>query len=361
MPEPFTLKLRNEKGSINAVKSDKAISHFLRYLEGERNASPHTSGNYLLDIRQFTAIIWGNGAKPPYAWSSVDKFAARKFIVQLQKQLVCSATIGRKISSLRSFYKFMTREEYVGNNPFSGLSAPKRKKSLPQVLTIGEVIRLLQAPSQYGAEAIKTEKDRKKRAWLEYAALRDTAILEVLYSAGMRISELTNLGMQNIDLLAGVIKVLGKGNKERFCPLGKPAAKALSAALEKRNEIIPFLQGNGKKGKKNGLPRCERGLPASPKRSGVGGPLFISHTGGKLTPRSIERLMKRYLIHANLNPAVSPHALRHSFATHLLDAGADLRSVQELLGHASLSTTQIYTHVSIEHLKKVYNEAHPRA
>jgi len=340
MPEP--------KGSINAVKSDKAISHFLRYLEGERNASPHTSGNYLLDIRQFTFLIWGSGSKPPYAWSSVDKFAARKFIVQLQKQSACSATIGRKLSSLRSFYKFMTREEYVGNNPFAGLASPKRKKSLPHVLTVGEITRLLLSPFQYGAEAIKDEKDRKKRAWLEYAALRDTAILEVLYSTGMRISELTNLGMQNIDLLAGVIKVLGKGNKERFCLLGRPAAKALSAALEKRNEIIPFLEG--KKGKKNGLPRCERG-----------GPLFLGHTGGKLTPRSVERLMKRYLIHANLNPAVSPHALRHSFATHLLDAGADLRSVQELLGHASLSTTQIYTHVSVEHLKKVYDEAHPRA
>ncbi len=157
MPEPFTLKLRNEKGSINAVKSDKAINHFLRYLEGERNASPHTSGNYLLDIRQFTAIIWGIGAKPPYAWSSVDKFAARKFIVQLQKQSASPATIGRKISSLRSFYKFMTREEYVGNNPFAGLVSPKRKKSLPHVLTVGEVIRLLQAPSQYGAEAIHSE------------------------------------------------------------------------------------------------------------------------------------------------------------------------------------------------------------
>ena len=344
MPEP--------KGSINAVKSDKAIGHFLRYLEGERNASPHTSGNYLLDIRQFAFLVWGGGSKPPYAWSSVDKFAARKFIVQLQKQSACSATIGRKISSLRSFYKFMTREEYVGNNPFAGLASPKRKKSLPHVLTVGEVIRLLQAPSQYGAEAIKDEKDRKKRAWLEYAALRDAAILEVLYSTGMRISELTNLGMQNIDLLAGVIKVLGKGNKERFCLLGRPAASALSAALEKRNEIIPFIKGRGKK---NGLPA------RNATHSVAGGPLFIGHTGGKLTPRSIERLMKRYLIHANLNPAVSPHALRHSFATHLLDAGADLRSVQELLGHASLSTTQIYTHVSVEHLKKVYNEAHPRA
>ncbi len=339
MPEP------KPKNTVNVIKSDKAICHFMRYLEGEHNASPHTSGNYLMDIRQFVVIIWGNGAKPPYAWSSIDKFSARKFVVQLQKQSASPATIGRKISSLRSFYKFLTREEYVGNNPFAGLLSPKRKKSLPHVLTVGEINRLLQATVQCGAKALKAEKDGKKRAWLKYAVLRDTAILEVLYSTGVRISELTNLEGQNIDLLAGVIKVRGKGNKERFCPLGRPAANALSAALEKRKKIKSFINE-----KRNGSSRSERGLP-----------LFIGHTGGKLTPRSVERIMKKYLIHANLNPAISPHALRHSFATHLLDAGADLRSVQELLGHASLSTTQIYTHVSVEHLKRVYNEAHPHA
>lgn len=326
------------RGSIKIIRNDNGVSHFLRYLKGERNASAHTTGNYLLDIRQFAVLIWGRETKPPYAWSSIDKFTARKFVVQLQKQSACAATIGRKLSSLRSFFKFLTREGYVSNNPFAGLSPPKRKKSLPHVLTVGEVSRLLQSSARYGAETMENEKDRKKRAWLEYAALRDTAILEVLYSTGMRLGELANLEEQNIDLLAGVIKVRGKGNKERFCPLGRPAAGALSAALEKRSDIARFF-----KGKKGNLP------------------LFVSHTGGKLTPRSMERMMKRYLIKADLNPAVSPHALRHSFATHMLDAGADLRSVQELLGHASLSTTQIYTHVSVEHLKKVYDEAHPRA
>lgn len=326
------------RGSIKIMQEDDGVSHFLRYLNAERNASAHTTGNYLFDIRQFAFLIWGRGAKPPYAWASIDKFTARKFVVQLQKQSACSATIGRKLSSLRSFFKFLTRENLVGSNPFAGLAAPKRKKSLPHVLTIGEVNRLLQAPAQYGAEAAEKEKDVKKRAWLEYAALRDTAILEVLYSTGMRISELADLDGRNIDLLSGVIKVRGKGNKERFCPLGRPASGALSVALEKRSGIVPFF-----KGKKGDLP------------------LFVGHTGGKLTPRSMERMMKRYLIKAGLNPAVSPHALRHSFATHMLDAGADLRSVQELLGHSSLSTTQIYTHVSVEHLKKVYDEAHPRA
>jgi integrase/recombinase XerC len=330
------------RGSIKAVKGDKAIGHFLRYLEGERNASQHTISNYLFDLRQFALIIWGKDAQPPYAWSAMDKFAARKFVVQLQKQSAVPATIGRKISSLRSFFKFLTREGYVDNNPFSGLQSPKRKKGLPNVLTTGEVGRLLQAPSQCGAEAIQAEPDRKKRAWLDYVIARDTAILEVLYSTGMRIGELANLARQNIDLLSGVIKVRGKGGKERFCLLGAPAARALSAALEKGGAMAPFFKAG-------------KGAPAR------GGPLFIGHTGGKLTPRSMERLLKRYLIKANLNPTISPHALRHSFATHLLDAGADLRSVQELLGHSSLSTTQIYTHVSAEHLKKVYNEAHPHA
>lgn len=331
-------QLRQEKPDMNSVKNDPGVGHFLRYLGGERNASPHTTGSYLLDLRQFAVISWGPEVKPPFAWAAVDKFAARKFVVQLQKQSASPATIGRKLSSLRSFFKFLVREEYAGSNPFAGLSPPKRKKSLPHVLTVEEVNRLLRSPAQYGTDAMKSETDRRKRAWHEYVVLRDTAILEVLYSTGMRIGELANIEEPNIDLLAGVIKVRGKGNKERFCPLGRPAARALSAALEKRRETI-LLTGS----RKNNLP------------------LFISHRGGKLTPRSIERLMKRYLIKAGLNPAVSPHALRHSFATHLLDAGADLRSVQELLGHASLSTTQIYTHVSVEHLKKVYDEAHPRA
>ena len=173
--------------------------------------------------------------------------------------------------------------------------------------------------------------------WLDYAFSRDTAILEILYSTGMRVSELAGMNESDIDLLASVVKVRGKGKKERLCLLGKPAVKAMQAALEKRSTLAGMF-------KRAGLP-----------------PVFVGRTGGRLTTRSIERLMKRYLARANLDPRMSPHALRHSFATHLLDAGADLRSVQELLGHASLSTTQIYTHVTVERLKQVYNEAHPRA
>jgi site-specific recombinase XerD len=247
------------------------------------------------------------------------------------------------------------------------------------VLTLQEVARLLEAPRQVAAEvyppkaapkatralaessAPAGEPDAAKRPagkavpariatrsvvggrstadklWLDYVVSRDTAILEILYSTGMRVSELAGMNESDIDMLASVVKVRGKGKKERLCLLGKPAMKAIQTALEKRSTLIGIFKRTG---------------PAS---------VFVGHTGGRLTTRSIERLMKRYLIRANLDPHMSPHALRHSFATHLLDAGADLRSVQELLGHASLSTTQIYTHVTVERLKQVYNEAHPRA
>jgi integrase/recombinase XerC len=320
------------------ISADPLVKQFTRYLSGERNASDHTLAGYLMDIRQFAAGAWGAEAKPPFAWDSVDKFAARKFIVQFQKAEAAATTVGRKVSSLRSFFKFLTRDGLVARNPFAGLVSPKRKKFLPQILTVAEAGRLLDAPQQVGAEALRNESNPARRRWLEYAAARDAAILEVLYSSGMRLSELTGMTEDSFDILAGVIKVRGKGKKERLCPIGAPAVRALRAALEKRATVMPLSQ------KKAGRP-----------------PLFIGHTGGRLTPRSIERLLKRYLIRANLNPNVSPHALRHSFATHLLDAGADLRSVQELLGHASLSTTQIYTHVTIEHLKKAYEQAHPHA
>lgn len=310
----------------------------MRYLEGERNASPHTLANYRMDLAQFAGIVFGPEAKPPWPWATVDKFAARKFIVSFQKTAVAPATVGRKISSLRSFFKFLVREEQVPQNPFAGLLSPKRKKPLPKVLSVQEVARLLEAPQQSGAEALNRENNAHKRLWLEYVILRDTAILEVLYSSGMRLSELTGLTESQIDFLSGVVKVRGKGKKERLCPIGQPAVKALQQALEKRNELALLFN-----------------------RKSSALPVLVGHTGGPLTPRSVQRLMKSHLIRANLNPHLSPHALRHSFATHLLDAGADLRSVQELLGHASLSTTQIYTHITVERLKQVYEETHPHA
>jgi len=312
---------------------DRCVEHFVQYLRGEKNASEHTVSNYLMDIRQFVGLIWGDEAKPPYNWKEADRFAARKFLVFFQKLEMAPATTGRKLSALRSFYKFLVREEYVPLNPFTGLLLPKKGSYLPSVLSMREVEQLLAAPHAMAGRG------EKKSLFDEYVPLRDTAILEVLYSTGMRVGELTGMKESQIDILSGIISVLGKGKKERLCPLGRPAETALQNALAMRSEVWNSL---GQKGDPRGT-------------------VFLNKNGGSLTVRSIERMVKKYVAYCGLKPSISPHALRHSFATHLLDNGADLRSVQELLGHASLSTTQIYTHVSIEKLKRVYEEAHPRA
>ncbi len=315
---------------------DPLVERFARHLAGERNHSEHTIAGYRQDLLQFASLQWGADQSPPWPWDTVDKYAARRFIVNLQKEQLAPASICRKISSLRAFYRFLTREECTPGNPFAGLRMPKRRKYLPKVLTVKEVERLLNAPREVGAQKRKTL-PAGERLWLDYSIIRNTALLEVLYSAGIRISELTALNDDSLDLLSGVIKVRGKGKKERLCPLGMPAVQALQALLA--------------------LP-----APVEINAAGARGarPVFINRRGGRLTPRSVERMLKECLAAADLNTEISPHALRHSFATHMLDAGADLRGVQELLGHASLSTTQIYTHVSAESLKKAYAAAHPR-
>jgi len=312
--------------------NDPALEQFLRYLEAEKSASDHTIANYLMDIRQFILQQWGEAARPPFEWAAVDRFAGRRFLASFQKAGCAPATARRKLSSMRSFFRFLLREEWVKSNPFTGLALPRRVRKLPTVLSVEEVGRLLVAPLSEAPD----EKDRT--GFSACARLRDAAILELIYSTGMRLSEVAYLKEEQIDLLSGLIRVRGKGKKERLCPLGNPALKALRAYLDAR-EL--FLAMRGKRVR--------------------GSALFLNKIAGPLTPRSIERMMKKHLLAAGLNTARSPHALRHSFATHLLDAGADLRSVQELLGHASLSTTQIYTHVSIERLKDVYEKAHPRA
>jgi integrase/recombinase XerC len=314
------------------VASDPCVDHFSRYLAHEKNASPHTVSNYILDVVQFIRSKWGADARPPFAWGDVDKYAARKFLIEFQKAGMEPATTSRKLSSIRTFFKFLEREEYVTGNPFSGLRAPKRARKLPDILSVDEASRLLDAP----LACMKTS-GAPESSEAAYAAFRDAAILEVLYSTGARVSEAAKLVEQEVDLISGIIKVHGKGKKERLCPLGGPACKSIRAMQEKAETCF------------------------SGKAKLVGRYLFRNIHGGPLTTRSIERSFKKYLIAANLNANLSPHSLRHSFATHLLDAGADLRSVQELLGHSSLSTTQLYTHVTVERLKKVYEEAHPRA
>lgn len=320
------------------LSDDPQIAHFLLYLENERNYSRHTISGYLGDILQFVTATWGRDAYPPFLWEQPDRFAARRFLVSFQKQGASATTTARKLSSVRTLYRFLEREEKVQANPFDGLKAPKRGRSLPKVLSVQEVGRLLDSPHAIMKRASLPENPTQRRL-AEYGFLRDVAILEVLYSTGGRVSEIVGLTDRDVDTLGGVAHVFGKGRKERICALGTPACKALRETMKRRDELWPPPPGNRAKSRR----------------------LFLNQRGGNLTTRSVERLLKRYLAEAGLNSTLSPHALRHSFATHLLDAGADLRSVQELLGHASLSTTQIYTHVSVEHLKKVYEQTHPRA
>lgn len=317
--------------SLQCVMKDKCVEHFVSYQENERNASSLTTRNYLVDIGQFIEMAWGADATAPFAWSDCDRFKARGFLVGFQKAGMKPSTTGRKLSSLRSFYRFLEREEYIEQNPFGGLRAPKRGRSLPSVMSIDEVVRLLDAPGKVFKK--RTGKVAREQ---EYAALRDAAILEMLYSTGARVSEIAGLKENRMDLLSGVIRVRGKGKKERLCPLGEPASRAVRAMMKVAEQIWEEGRSRDK-------------------------PVFRNLRGQMLSTRSIERSLKKYLIEAGLHANITPHALRHSFATHMLDAGADLRSVQELLGHSSLSTTQIYTHVTVERLKKVYDDAHPRA
>jgi tyrosine recombinase XerC len=288
---------------------------FLRRLDQERNYSPHTLRAYRKDLAEFVAFLGPEASRLP----AVTHVQLRSFLAHLHGRRVGKRTIMRKLAALRSFYKFLCREGTVRTNPMLSLRTPKQDKRLPNVLSVEEVARLLGTAS--GNDS---------------AALRDRAILETLYSSGMRVGELVSLKVSDVDFFAEVATVMGKRRKERLCPLGSYALKALKAWLARRG--ISRVRA----------PQCRE-------------PLFLSLRGTRLTARSVARMFARRLAEANLSPRASPHTLRHSFATHLLDRGADLRSVQELLGHASLSSTQIYTHLSAERLKQVYDKAHPRA
>jgi len=297
--------------------ADALTDGFLTYLRAERDASPLTLRNYAAEIEAYRA--WHDAkTQPPLEWSRVDAFQVRSYLVHLSEDRYDRATIHLKMSALRSFFRWLVRSERMKQNPVVGLTMPKLQRKLPKFLTIQQIDALLDAPLA----------DKKPDSQL--AVWRDKAILEVLYSGGLRIHELTGLNDDDLDVLGEVVRVRGKGKKERLTPLGAPAIAAVQKYLELRQR-------------------------------GARGPLFVNRFGGRLTPRSVQRMLKKYLIAAGLDPSLTPHKLRHSFATHMLDAGADLRSVQELLGHANLSTTQIYTHITPERLKKVYDKAHPRA
>ncbi|NRB72784.1 MAG: tyrosine recombinase XerC [Verrucomicrobiales bacterium] len=290
------------------------VEAFLEYLSVEKNCSHRTLSNYEHAIDVFRDSV----LKFP-GWGKLDADDFRDYLYDCMKSGWARSTIRLHFSALRSFYKFLTRRHGLAMNPLLDVELPKAEKKLPVVLNQAQVNELLEMP-------FKVEQPKQAAPW---TAHRDAAILELFYSSGIRLAELTALNVEDFDLPNECVRVFGKGNKERICPVGTPAADALHAY---RNEARVME-----------------------------GPLFISKLRKRMTSRAISDIFKKYHALSNIPVNISPHKLRHSFATHLLDHGADLRSVQTLLGHASLSTTQIYTHVSIERMKKVYEKAHPRA
>jgi len=291
------------------------FKRFETHLRDERNLSPHTCAAYLRDLEGFRTFLVETLGWPDEGLKlvkRVDTIVLRRYLALLYKTHKKSS-MSRKLASVRTFFRFLVREGLLESNPGEGVATPKQEKYLPATLSIDEMFALL-------------ERDTGSNPLL----LRDRAIFELLYSCGLRISELTALNVENLDFQQALVRVLGKGRKERIVPVGSKALEALRAYLESRS-------GNKQED-----------------------PLFLNARGGRLTPRSIQRNLKKHLIQAGILTKASPHSLRHSFATHLLDGGTDLRAIQELLGHASLSTTQKYTQVSVDHLMKVYDQAHPR-
>jgi integrase/recombinase XerC len=324
-----------ESMPVHDVKANSVVTAFSRYLEAECNASPHTLSGYVQDIGQLCAFVWPSlKALSPVDWPSVTHEQARAFLVASHRIGASPATTRRKLASLRTFYRFLVREKQITTNPFVGIRGPRMGKRLPTVLSIPEIENLLAAP----LNDLLTYRERHGAVppAMDYAAKRDTAIFEVLYSTGCRVSEIAALTWSDINFERGTTIVEGKGRKQRLCVIGGPACYALKGMRLSADVLFE-------------------------ERAKATDPLFLNLKGGPLTVRSIERQMKTWLAAAGLPPELTPHKLRHSFATHLLDAGADLRSVQEMLGHSSLSTTQIYTHVSIERLKEEYDKGHPRA
>jgi site-specific recombinase XerD len=293
-------------------KRDPLVEEFLRYLGVERNASSRTLKAYRQALTAFRAEN-----KTPWKKCTVDDF--RDYLFAIMKRGQARSYVRLQFSALRTLYQFLAARKGLRRNPVREVQLPKIEKKLPLVLTRQQIEELLAAPT-------RVAKNRAAPVWMP---LRDVAIMELFYSSGLRLSELAALDVADVDLFTESIRVLGKGRKERVCPVGLPALEAISRYRATGNVHS--------------------------------GPLFINKARRRISTRSIWLILKRYLRHTSIPISISPHKLRHSFATHLLDRGADLRSVQALLGHASLSTTQIYTHVTVERLKKAYADAHPRA
>lgn len=323
-----------------------AIEKFLEYLRSVRNSSPHTILHYGKDLAQFAAYLSPPGIESPSP-SAVTHQLIREYLVHLHGRRLAKSSIARKLAALRSFFKYAVREGLLKESPARLVSSPKLPKRIPSVLSAEEMNIFLNQLSEMGRPA--PAKPHAKRAPLprEDSALllrRDRALLELLYAAGLRVSELTGLNLADIDRKERVLHVCGKGNKERIVPYGSKAQEALDAYWALREQLL--LQARGSRA--SGAPPHEEAV-------------FLNYAGRRLTQRSVGRILKKYARLINVNWDLHPHSLRHAFATHLLADGADLRAIQELLGHQSLSTTQKYTHASIRQLMDVYDKAHPHA
>ena len=294
----------------------RRIEQFTRWLINEKGYSEHTVSAYSLDLMEFY-----NHSGQQADVKTITDDQIRSFVVSLHGHN-SGATVGRKLSALRTFFRFLLRHNVIKSDPLAGIVGPKVGKTIPVFLTVDETFALLETPGL-----------------TDTYMLRDRAILELLYSTGIRVSELVSRDLYDLDFASEVLRVRGKGDKERLVPVGHPALEAVRSWLPQRLQLIQARGSRGRDVEKNSL--------------------FLNGRGGRLSSRSVERIVKAYGARAGISQIVTPHALRHSFATHLLEMGADLRSVQELLGHASLSTTQRYTHVTLDHLSEVYDKAHP--
>lgn len=301
------------------------IAGFLTHLAKERDVSPNTLRAYSRDLADFVKYLGGYYGANAWSWQGIDRLAVRGFLAQLTRRGLAKRSIARALSAVRAFYRYLHRIEQVEANPARGVGSPKLEKYLPGYLDRPQIDLLFQM-----AEV---------RAWEgRFTDVRNAAILELFYSTGMRLSELQGIHRPDLDLVSQQVKVRGKGRKERIIPIGDHAALALRNYEAKRDEL---LRAVGEGGDRNAF--------------------FLSKRGTRISVRAIQNAVKGFLNEIDEDAGLSVHSLRHTFATHLLDAGADLRAVQELLGHASISTTQIYTHTSVERLKQVYQRAHPRA
>lgn len=315
-----------------------AVREFLDYLEKERGLAANTVKAYRRDLRQLTRFLTGYLGRGDFQWQQVDRLAIRSFLGHLEGRGLKRSTLGRKLSAVRSFYRFLHRTDRVERNPGRLIRTPRAGRSLPGYLTRDQAEQLF-----------RWIEDRARREG-GFLAYRNWALLELLYSSGLRLSEVQQLDRQDLDLRGGEVRVTGKGDKERIVPVGEKATEALRGYLGLLDDSA-LARGGNRPGRGGESPE-EQGPPRAP--------LFVSRQGGRLSRRQIQRAVGEALEEVARGEGLSTHALRHSFATHLLDAGADLMAVKELLGHASLSTTRIYTHTSVEQLRRVYEQAHPR-